>query len=154
MTVSNTIRKGLAASMLALSLIALPATNAIASEASPTSYVDSTYSFSLGSRGATDGTSWRSKDNATSTYIRVYSKWGQSPRLYVDGARNSDGWDTTNCTNYDHVRAPGPGRYEIHNGVYELGFRWARITSWADLGPGGLSGVWSPDCQGNYADLN
>ena len=108
----------------------------------------------LGSQGATDGTSWRSKDNATSTYIWVKSKWGNSPRLYVDGAKDTNGWNTTNCTNGGSVRAPGPGEYEIHNGVYELGFRWARITSWADYGSGGLRGEWSPDCSGNYADLN
>lgn len=154
MSISNAVRRALVTSAFGLSLALLPATGALASPASPVSYVDSAYNFYLGSKGATDGTPWRSKDNATSTYIKVSSNWGKSPRLYVDGANDSNGRNTTNCTNKGSVRAPGTGEYEIHNGVYELGFRWARITSWADLGPGGLKGVWSPDCRGNYADLN
>ena len=154
MSISSTVRRVLVTAVLGLSLVVCPTTGALASEASPQTSINSTYDFYLGSQGATDGTSWRSKDNATSTYIWVKSKWGNSPRLYVDGAKDTNGWNTTNCTNGGSVRAPGPGEYEIHNGVYELGFRWARITSWADYGSGGLRGEWSPDCSGNYADLN
>ena len=154
MSISSTARKVLVTAALGLSLVVCPATGAVASEASPQKSADAPYGFYLGYQGATDGTSWRSKDNATSTYIKVNSKWGKSPRLYVDGAKDTNGRNTTNCTNGGSVRAPGPGEYEIHNGVYELGFRWARITSWADYGSGGLRGEWSPDCSGNYADLN
>ena len=148
-------RKFVAAAMLAVSLTSLPATAAFASDMGSTrSSVDSSFSFYFGSAGATQATAWRNKDRPSSTYIRVDARSGNSPRLYVDGAWNSNGDGSYNCTNHGFVRAPGPGQYEIHNGVYELGYRWARLTGWADNGSGTLRGAWSPDCAGNYTDLN
>ena len=150
----KTLRRGAVLAALTLSLTALSGTTANAAESTPRSYTDSTFSFILGQKGATSGTAWRSKDTSTSSYMHVSSSSGTSPLLFIDGARNSNGSGTKNCTNGGNVRAPGVGSYEIHNTVYEQGYRFARLTSWADQGAGRLSGKWSSDCQGNYTDLN
>lgn len=115
---------------------------------------DSRYDFNFQFKGASQGTEWRGKDSYSSTYLRVDYRTGKSPHLFVDGANNSKGAGWRNCTNGDYVRAPGVGQYEIHNGVRELGYAFARLTGWADQGSGKLSGLWSPDCAGNYTDLN
>ncbi len=155
--------RGIAATAMVAATLALgPAVPALAeglndgldsASITPCNTIDTTYNFSFGAN-ETDGTAWRGKDGTTSTYIRIDWKTGNSPRLYVDGAYNSDGYGSTNCTIEGYVRAPGPDEYEIHNLVYESGFRWARLTCWADLGSGAMAGAWSPDCGGDYTDLN
>lgn len=99
-------------------------------------------------------TSWRSKDTTSSTYIRIDSTTPTSMKLYVDGAYDSGGSGYGNYTNGGFVWSPGPGKYEIHNMVRESGRKWARLGASSDRGPASLKGVWSPDCGGNYTDLN
>lgn len=135
----------------AAALLAQPATVAQAKVATTQ---DSKFPFYFSGAGATQGTDWRSKDTYSSTYINVTSMRGNAPRMYVDGSSYSSGYGEHNCTNGGYVRVPGLGKYEIHNSVRESGYRFARLTGWADNGWGAMSGVWSPDCAGNYADLN
>lgn len=152
MKLSKRLERG-AVVLATAALVALAPAVAMAAEIVPLNSVDKDYTFTFAEYG-TDGTSWEGKDTTSSTYIRIDGWSSHMPRLYVDGAYNKQGSGSTNCTNGGAVRAPGKGRYEIHNGVYELGYRWARITCWGDLGPGSMYGKWSPDCQGDYTDLN
>ena len=153
MQVFDWLRRG-AIALVACALVALAPAIAMAEEAVPLNTVDTGYSFAFRSN-ETDGTEWREKDTSSSTYIYVDWIEGYPPRLYVDGAYNASGSGSTNCTNGGSVRATrGNTQYEIHNGVYELGYSHARITCWGDIGGGSMKGEWSPDCQGNYTDLN
>lgn len=161
MKYGKAIRRWGMAALLGLTIAVLPAVPALALDTpvdAPVnvgrSTVDSDYNFHFDFKGATQGTYWRSKDTSSSSYLRVDGSSGYAPRLYIDGATNSDGNGCTNTTRGGFVRAPGVGKYEIHNNVYEDGFRWARLTGYADRGPGKLWGAWSPDCAGNYTDLN
>lgn len=152
------IWKGLVATIFVAALVVSSATMAFAedtaSSATPYSNVDSGYSFYFRSTGATQGTAWRSKDTYSSTYVRVDRQRGHLPLLFVDGAWNADGAGRRNCTNGGAARAAGPGKYEIHNGVREQGYRFACLTGYADRGWGYLQGAWSPDCAGRYVSLN
>ena len=124
------------------------------SQVVPTSTVDSSFNFYFTGWFQRANTAWRSKDTTTSTYLRVAATSATSMKLYVDGAYNSGGNGYANFTNGGYVWSPGPGRYEIHNTVRENGRTWARLGASSDRGPSSLSGVWSPDCAGNYTDLN
>lgn len=158
MSLKSISKAGLVTAALAMSLFCTPATYALAADAqpiTPRSTVDRDYYFELGRKGATDGTSWQPKDDYSSTYLRVDGREGTPSRLYVDGARSIGGSGAYNCTIGGSVRAPCyTGKYEIHNNVKEWGYSHARLTAWADIDPGTLRGVWSPDCGGNYTDLN
>lgn len=118
----------------------------------PYSTEDTAFTFTFASKGATQGTEGRTKDTSSSTYIYIKGRSGNTVRMYVDGASGSHG------TWYDRTNAPAysssTGEYEIHNTVYEAGYKWARLTGWAYLGPASMYGVWSPDCAGNYPDMN
>lgn len=143
---------GIAALALAASL-AMPVGLAVADDGvAPLSNLDSSYNFTFSGQGATQGTSGRTKDTSTASYIKIANKWGADCRVYIDGAMTSAGtwYDRTNSPAY----ATHTGEFEIHNTVYEAGYKWARLTGWAYAGYGHIDGVWSPDCAGSYPDLN
>ncbi len=97
---------------------------------------------------------WEWKESGSSSYLRADKMSGYKARIYVDGAYDKVGSGTCNCTDGGFVRVPHLGEFEIHNTVYEHDYACARLTCWADAGYSYLSGVWSPDCAGNYPDLN
>ncbi len=129
---------------------AAPQTLAV-TEAQPRSAADSAYDFKMSGNG-TNGTSGRSKDNDSSSYVYIASIT-KSCRLYIDGAKGKYGsW--ANCTVNDHANATRPGRWRIMNYVNERGFGYARLTAWANNGATSLHGVWSPDSVGTYPSIN
>ena len=157
MSIKQKVLMGVAGAMIIASSLAMP-TSVFAApgdvDIAPMSDVDSGYYFGFDGWFQRANTAYRSKDTSSSTYLRVDSRSGATMRLYVDGATNSGGANYANLTIGGYVTSPGPGRYEIHNNVYETGRRWARLGASSDNGPGTLGGVWSPDCSGNYTDLN
>lgn len=140
---------------LATSLLVVPASVfADEPQIAPASTIDSSYGFNFSGWFQRANTSWRPKDTSSSTYLRVDSTSSTSMKLYVDGAYDSGGSGYKNFTNGGYVWSPGPGRYEIHNLVRENGRTWARLGASSDRGKASLAGVWSPDCAGNYTNLN
>lgn len=148
---------GLAVAAILVSSTTMPATTYASpadADMAPASDVDSKYGFRFSGWFQQLNTAYRPKDTSWSTYLRIDSRSGATMRLYVDGAYDSSGNGYNNYTVGGYVTSPGPGKYEIHNYVYENGRRWARLGASSDNGPGSLYGFWSPDCSGNYADLN
>lgn len=115
---------------------------------------DTSYSINFNGWYQRANTAWRAKDSSTSTYLHVVGTSSTAMKVYVDGATSSGGANSQNLTNGGFVWSPGPGQYEIHNMVHESGRRWARLGFSSDRGPSSLNGYWSPDCAGNYTDLN
>lgn len=112
---------------------------------------NSSFSFPMPANG-THGTGGRAKQDASPTYVRIDSIT-RPCRMYVDGASSSSGvW--YNCTNGGYARAYRTGHFQIHQTVYESGYRWARLTAWANEGASTVKGAWSPDCAGSYPDMN
>ncbi len=112
---------------------------------------DTYYAFNMAS-GGTYGTGGRAKEDASSTYVKIDSI-SRACRLYVDGgATQSGAWYNQTVNGY--ARATGVGKWRIRQNVYENGFRWARLTAWANEGASNLAGWWSPDSWGNYTSLN
>lgn len=104
------------------------------------------------------------KEDASSTYVRVYKKNVDYCRLYVDGY-----WYGTwhDCT-YKTATLTALGEYQIYQYVYENHQSQtgsssscpARLTAWranaAYWSDGYVCGYWSPDCvlYSNYTVLN
>jgi hypothetical protein len=116
-------------------------------------YGDKGFAFDLTSTGDTAGTPWYKKGTDSSVYINVQYRSGTAPRGYVDGANSSSGTNKKDCT-IGTVYLSKTGEYRFRNLVNESGLTYARLTAWASLGTGYVSGVWSPDCAGSYAYLN
>ena len=125
------------------------------SDISTVSTKDTQYYLNLNCYGDTDGTDWRTKDTSSSTYIYAKSFSGYCCRLFVDGSKYSDGSNRDSGCMIGVARLCRQGQYEIHNNVYERGNSYAQITAWAyQSGRTHVDGVWSPDCGGDYTDLN
>lgn len=157
MGIKQKVLVGLAGAMIVTSGLAIPSPAMAATVDAgvvPVNDVDSSYGFNFDGWFQRQNTAYRPKDTSSSTYIRIDSRSGANIRLYVDGATSSGGANYANLTIGGYVVSPGPGKYEIHNNVYETGRRWARLGASSDYGSAKLKGVWSPDCSGNYADLN
>lgn len=123
----------------------------VVTEAEPRSASDSAYSFSMSGNG-TNGTSGRSKDNDSSSYVKI-SSITNSCRMYIDGAHGKYGsWN--NCTVNGYANATRAGNWRIMNYVNEWGYSYARLTAWANNGATSLYGVWSPDSVGTYPSIN
>lgn len=109
---------------------------------------DTSYNFVLLPKGdRTGATSWRRKDDKTSTYVWVKSCSGK-PRMYVDGAKNEYGGSWRDVTVGIH-RATKKGEFRIPNLVRENGYSYARLTSWSNK-PAEVHGKWSPDSSKSY----
>ncbi|MDO4437029.1 MAG: hypothetical protein Q4B77_03670 [Coriobacteriaceae bacterium] len=112
---------------------------------------DTGFAFNLGWGGKT-GTGFRRKDDSSSLYIKILGYSGNPLRLYVDGAYDNNGSGAINCTQGVY-RSNHKGEWEMWNLVKENGRHSARLTSWAESGPGSVNGVWSPDCVGHFQKL-
>lgn len=116
------------------------------------SSADSTYNFYF-SGSNTQGTSGRTKDTNSMSYIRVDRIDPSSVRFYIDGSYSL--WSGyVNKTRNDHATISHTGHFNIHNYVYEAGMRYARMTAWGDDGDGVVKGVWSPDSRGGFTEVN
>lgn len=119
---------------------------------------DTKYEFPMGD-GGTWATSGRAKQDASSTYVRI-DVISRACRMYVDGASSQNGsWYNQTCyastgKSGGYANATRVGRWRIRQNVYENGFRWARLTGWANQGVSYVSGVWSPDSYGTYMAIN
>lgn len=116
-------------------------------------YTDKYYSFNLTSKGSTSGTAWRAKGSNSSVYIYISTKMGKTCRGFVDGATSGKGAGKKDCT-IGTVFLANTGHWRIRNTVKESKKTHARITSWAQIGSGRVTGQWSPDCAGSYNPLN
>lgn len=112
---------------------------------------DSTFNFDMAGNG-TNGTKGRAKNDDSSSYVKIESIT-RSCRLYIDGAKTRTGtWH--NCTVNGWANATKAGKWRIMNYVNERGYKYARLTGWANKGKTKLSGVWSPDSAGKYTAIN
>ena len=103
--------------------------------------------------GNTQGTSGRTKDTNSMSYIRVDRIDPSSVRFYIDGSYSL--WSGyVNKTRNDHATISHTGHFNIHNYVYEAGMRYARMTAWGCDGNGVVNGVWSPDSRGGFTEVN
>lgn len=142
-------------------LLAAPAL-AHASTPTPLSTKNRPYDLSINVRGDSDETGFAEKDSYSSTYVCFSSYSGAPCNMHVDGAHSSSGAGRYNCTiptrggNHVVVNKSMKGKeYEIHNNVKEYGYSHASVTVWNSYDERTvISGVWSPDCAGNYTDLN
>lgn len=122
-----------------------------ADDLSTCSSTDTKYGFSFSAKGSTQGTSWRTKDNDSSVYVKITSRSGYAPRFYIDGAYgNLTG--KKDCTQGTHY-ANRTGEFNIYNSVIEDRRSKARLTGWAIYGHGTVNGLWSPDCVGTFPQL-
>lgn len=122
----------------------------------PLNNKDDYFHFYMASAGNTSGTGFRRKDDDTSVYVRVKYSRGE-PRIYVDGAKNSNGGSRRDCTAAAY-RVAGIGSIKqrrMRNYVNEWGYSHARITTWADRGTSEVEGYWSPDSyrSAGYAEM-
>ncbi len=115
-------------------------------------HTDTKYTFKINSKNGTSGTSYRRKDDASSVYIKISSVSGKPLRIFVDGALVNNGYLQKDCTQGIY-RARKKGEYGIYNTVHEDNKHYARLTAWAETGPGTVSGLWSPDSVGTLAVL-
>lgn len=161
----KTLRTGMASIILATSLI-MPTGLALADSVADESGIqptitqdvstfknnkDTGYNFKFSSKGATQGTTGRAKQDDSSVYVKVNSRSGNPIRMYVDGALTNNGhW--VDCTQGSHY-ANRTGEFNIYNSVFESNKRYARLTGWAYKGSGTVMGVWSPDSYGTYPQL-
>ncbi len=123
----------------------------VVTESPARSTADYAYNFDMSGNG-TNGTSGRTKDNDSSSYVKI-SSITNSCRMYIDGAKSSNGpW--RNCTVHDYANATRVGNWRIMNYVNEWGYSYARLTAWANNGSAKVSGVWSSDCAGSYPAIN
>ncbi len=119
---------------------------------------DSKYEFNIPA-GATRGTGGRAKQDASSTYVRI-GVISRPCRMYVDGGTSINGpWYNQTCyastgKSGGYAEANRVGQWRIRQNVYENGFRWARLTAWANQGASYVSGEWSPDSYGTYTAIN
>ena len=103
--------------------------------------------------GNTQGTSGRTKDTNSMSYIRIDRIDPGSVRFYIDGSYSL--WSGyVNKTRNDHATISHTGHFNIHNYVYEAGMRYARMTAWGYDGNGVVKGVWSPDSRGGFTEVN
>ena len=101
----------------------------------------------------TQGTSGRTKDTNSMSYIRIDRIDPSSVRFYIDGSYSL--WSGyVNKTRNDHATISHTGHFNIHNYVYEAGMRYARMTAWGCDGNGVVNGVWSPDSRGGFTEVN
>lgn len=119
---------------------------------------DTAYAFNMGANG-TYATSGRAKQDASSTYVRI-TTISRACRLYVDGGTTQNGpWYNQTCyastgKSGGYANASRVGQWRIRQNVYENGFRWARLSAWANNGPTYIAGEWSPDSYGTYTAIN
>ncbi len=119
---------------------------------------DEPYAFRMGANG-TYATPGRAKQDASSTYVKV-TTISQACRLYVDGGTSSNGpWYNQTCyastgKSGGYANATRVGQWRIRQNVYENGFRWARLSAWANNGTTYIAGEWSPDSYGSYTAIN
>lgn len=132
-----------------LGIMAIPA---MADDISTCDYNDK-YLYLNISVGSTYGTPWYAKETYSSTYVDIESMgtvdWCF---LYADGSNDKSSY--VNCTDNDQAYLSHEGQYELHNTVTEQGFTYVRVTAYRTSQGGILTGYWSPDCLGSYADLN
>ncbi len=151
-TTAPRLRRTFIAAGLCLAALVGSTSPAMATQIEPCANTgDSSYTFSMSDQGtwATEG---RSKEDSSSTYIRVDRKDMTSCRVYVD-ARTVFGWK--NETVYGYATAKQTGKWRIRQNVYENHGRTdARLSAWANNGGGTLAGVWSPDSWGTYTAIN
>lgn len=103
--------------------------------------------------GSTHGTKGREKQDATPCYVEITTFTVDTCRMYIDGSNGKNGpW--TNVTVGGYAVARAEGKWAIHNNVYEYGYKYARLTAWANNGGGVVAGVWSPDSMRTYASMN
>lgn len=124
---------------------------AVAAPAFAANTGDTSFVLAMNYTGATYGTGWRAKEDASSSYIRV--DYLSAPcQVFVDGMR----WDgyVQDCTVNDRAYLGYRGEFAILQNVREWGFSQARLTSWAPYGPSTVSGWWSPDSWGWYPIIN
>lgn len=123
----------------------------VVTEIEPRSATDSVFHFTMSGNG-TNGTSGRTKDNATSSYVGI-DYISKACRMYIDGAHGKYGpW--SNCTVGGYANATRVGNWRIMNYVNEWGYSHARLTAWANNGATTVYGVWSSDSVGTYPSIN
>lgn len=114
-----------------------------------TNNADKAFSFQC---AGTSATGYRQKDDSSSLYLDIQGYTGNPLRLYTDGAYNTSGSGSMNCTQGTY-RSNHKGQWEMYNLVRENGRSAARLTAWAESGYGTVIGVWSPDCVGHFRKL-
>ena len=129
------LKMGLVGSALVLSLAAaIPAGMAFADESPENAdapattssdisvrknNVDRGYDFYFSGYGTTQGTNWRAKEDTSSVYVKISSRWGAPPRFYTDGAY-SNNTGAKDCTQGIHY-ANRVGEFNIYNSIRESG---------------------------------
>ncbi len=102
----------------------------------------------------------REKENDSSVYLKITnSDYYDSFRVRACGwtAASSTTWINLtyvpNVGTVSYVTCSKNVSYEIHNMIYEYGFAYANLGFHSTGGSRDyISGVWSPDCAGNYTD--
>lgn len=117
----------------------------------PLTTADQTYEFYFENFGDSQSSKPAPKDDATASYILVNNMTIYDVHLYVDGY--AGGVWNQNLTRGGYAYLVDPGKWWIHNFVYENGYRTAQLRGLASEA-GVLAGMWSPDSWGTYPSLN
>lgn len=148
---SKRLVAGLVGTLLACSLGTMAAP-AMADDIATCDYVNKSLYLNI-SVGSTYGTPWYAKETYKATYVDVESMgtvdWCF---LYADGSNDKSTYE--NCTDGGRAYLSHAGEYELHNTVTEQRYTYVRVTAYKTSQGGVLTGYWSPDCLGSYADLN
>lgn len=115
---------------------------------------DTPFSFSV--TNMYEYTESREKTNTSSTYVNLQRAPGSYVRCDVQGYRPSD---DTGTNRWMDETVGGTvvlrvGRWKVRQNVYEHGGRSARLKFERFTMDGIASGVWSPDCAGDYPVAN
>lgn len=101
----------------------------------------------------------REKQNNSKIYINWQSSYGGNLSKICVTPKGSDKKDST-PKNAGTVHGGsrqyimnGSGKYSLTNGVYEMGYKFARPGMRAQAGKGTAKGCWSPDSAGTYTVL-
>lgn len=157
LTVRRRIALGLASAVAAASLaVTAWATPAMADDGATTGVMPATtedqyFSFWFEGFGSTQGTPGAPKEDTTPSYVNVDNMTIYDVFFYIDGEAGTNNWINQTVGGYAYM--VDPGKYAIHNTVYENGMRSARMTAMANES-GVLGGQWSPDSWGSYPSLN
>lgn len=114
-----------------------------------TNNADKAFSFQC---AGTSATGYRQKDDSSSLYLDIQGYTGNPLRLYTDGAYNTSGSGSMNCTQGTY-RSNHKGQWEMYNLVRENGRSAARLTAWASLATALLLVYGAPTASGISASF-
>lgn len=112
---------------------------------------DTTFSFSLNpssSKKDFDHSSWRSKDNSSSIYMKVNSvKYSNNvAKAWAQGKQSSNSSKYYDCSGGHFIKVNKKGVHYLPNTIKQSKYGYARIGVQANPGANNtLNGVWSPD---------